>query len=81
MVHGPSTTAPAYEGDASATEGRKVHFFPRILVSAYDDAWLVAIEEQEWLLDRLLFEQPAPGFISFTRVGAGEGRTSPRTRG
>jgi len=28
------------------------------LISSYDDAWFVAIDEQEWLLDRLLLEQP-----------------------
>ena len=58
MVHRSSATAPAYEGNAGATQGRKVHFLPGILIPPYDDAWFVAIDEQEWLLDRLLLEQP-----------------------
>jgi hypothetical protein len=41
---------------------RKVHFFPRILVSTYNDAWPVAVDEQERFLRWLLLEQPVAEF-------------------
>ena len=36
----------------------EVHFFPRILVSTYNDAWPVAVDEQERFVRWLLLEQP-----------------------
>lgn len=74
MVHRSSATAPAYEGNAGATEGRNVHFLPRVLISPYDNAWFVAIDEQEWLLGRLLLEQPARRQHSFEVSQMGERR-------
>ena len=84
MVHRPSAAAPAYERNAGATQGMKVHFLPGILVSPYDDAWFVAIDEKEWLLDRLLLEQPARQHFIRGRMDDNAGaleRTSPRMRG
>jgi hypothetical protein len=43
---------------------RKVHFFPRILISTYNDAWPVAVDEQERLVSWLLLEQPVMEFSS-----------------
>ena len=84
MVHRSPATAPPYEGNAGATQSLKIHFLPGILISSYDDAWFVAIDEQEWLLDRLLPKQPArQHFIRGCmdeNAGALE-RTSPRMRG
>jgi hypothetical protein len=59
VVDRPSAAAPADPGNVGAAQSGKVHFFPGILVSSNDDARFIAIDEQEWLLDRLLLEQPA----------------------
>ena len=40
----------------------EVHFFPRILVSTYNDTWPVAVDEQERFVRWLLLEQPMTEF-------------------
>ena len=64
MVHGSPTTASSNEGNVGAMQLRKVHFFPRILVSTYNDAWPIAVDEQERLVSWLFLEQPAMEFSS-----------------
>ena len=84
MVHCSPATAPPYEGNAGATQSLKIHFLPWILISSYDDAWFITIDEQEWLLDRLLPEQPARQHFIRGRMDENAGaleRTSLRMRG
>ena len=64
MVHRSPATASSYEGNVGAMQLRKVHFFPGILVSTYNDAWPVAVDEQDWLVSWFLLEQPATEFSS-----------------
>ena len=59
MVHGSPATASLNEGNVGAMQLRKVHFFPRILGSTYNDAWPSAVDEQERLVSWFFFEQPA----------------------
>jgi len=64
MVHRSPATASSYEGNVGAMQLMKVHFFPRILVSTYNNAWPVAVDEQERFVSWLLLEQPATEFSS-----------------
>jgi hypothetical protein len=84
MVNRSSTTAPSYKGDVGAAKSRKVHFFPGILISSNHDARIVAIDEQEGFLGRLLLEEPVyrKVFVPDNRIYAERReRTSPRMRG
>ena len=64
MVHGSPATASSNEGNVGAMQLRKVHFFPWILVSTYNDAWPITVDEQERLVSCLFLEQPAMEFSS-----------------
>ena len=65
MVHGPTTTSPSNPWNASVTGSNKIHFLPRILVAPDHDARLVAIEQEQRFLRRLVSEEPS---VKHTRI-------------
>ena len=62
MIHRSPATASSYKGNVGAMQLRKVHFFPRILVSTYNNARPIAVDEQERFMVWFLLEQPATVF-------------------
>ena len=50
MVDRPTTAAPAEEGHTSQSSELQIDLFPGVLVSAYDDAGLITVKKQQWLV-------------------------------
>ena len=68
MVNRAPTASPPDERYPRPPELRHVHFFPRILVSTYDDARVVSVKQQQWVMMGFVLEQPIVGF-SFVSEG------------
>lgn len=45
MVNRTSAASPPDEGYSHPPEFRHVHLFPRILVSTYDNTWVVSVKK------------------------------------
>ena len=58
MVDRASSAMAPDERNASFACRAQVDLLPWVLVPAYEDAWVVAVEEQEWLLWTFVTEEP-----------------------
>ena len=58
MIHCPTTTATSDPRDTSLARYAQVHFLPRILIPAYDNARVIPIQEQQRFFRMLMPKQP-----------------------
>ena len=58
MIDGPTTASSSQERDTSQSRNLQIHLLPRVLVTSYDDARLVTIEQQQRLVMILVSKQP-----------------------
>lgn len=48
MINGATSAPPTNKGGANGTKCRKIHFGPRVLIAADDNARGVPVDQQEW---------------------------------
>lgn len=59
MVNCASTAPSPDKGYPHPPEFRHVYLLPGVLVSTYDNTWVVSIKQQQRIMMRFVLEQPA----------------------